>query len=39
VPTGFKPFDKKTYAVTGHLFGLDLSEQDRKALIVFLKTL
>jgi hypothetical protein len=39
VPTGFKPFDKKTYAVTGHPFGLDLSEQDRKALIVFLKTL
>jgi hypothetical protein len=39
VPTGFKPFDKKTYAVTGHPFGLELSKQDRKALIVFLKTL
>jgi len=39
VPTGFKPYGAKTYAVKGHPFGLDLSEQDRKALIAFLKTL
>ena len=39
VPTGFKPYDRKTYAVKGHLFGLDLSETDRRALIAFLKTL
>jgi hypothetical protein len=39
VPTGFKPYGAKTYAVKGHPFGLDLSEEDRKALIAFLKTL
>lgn len=39
VPTGFKPYGSKTYAVKGHLFGLDLSAEDRKALIAFLKTL
>jgi hypothetical protein len=39
VPTGFKPYGMKTYAVNGHPFGLDLSAEDRKALIAFLKTL
>jgi hypothetical protein len=39
VPTGFKPYGAKTYAVKGHPFGLALSEDDRKALIAFLKTL
>jgi Cytochrome c len=39
VPTGFKPYGKKTYAVKGHPFGLRLSDEDRKALIAFLKTL
>jgi hypothetical protein len=39
VPTGFKPYGAKTYAVKGHAFGLDLSDDDKKALIVFLKTL
>jgi hypothetical protein len=39
VPTGFKPYGVKTFAVKGHPFGLDLSEEDRKALIAFLKTL
>jgi hypothetical protein len=39
VPTGFKPYGEKTYAVKGHPFGLALSEQDRKALIAFLRTL
>jgi hypothetical protein len=39
VPTGFKPYGEKTYAVKGHRFGLDLSNEDRKALIAFLKTL
>jgi hypothetical protein len=38
-PTGLKPFNVKTYAVKGHPFGLDLSAEDRKALIAFLKTL
>lgn len=39
LPTGFKPYGVKTFAVKGHTFGLDLSEEDRKALIAFLKTL
>jgi len=39
VPTGYKPYDVKTYAVKGHHFGLDMSAEDRKALIAFLKTL
>jgi hypothetical protein len=39
VPTGFKPYGVKTYAVKGHPFGLDLNAEDKKALITFLKTL
>jgi hypothetical protein len=39
VPPGFKPYDSKTYAVKGHPFGLNLSDEDRKALIAFLNTL
>lgn len=39
VPTGFKPYGARTYAVKGHPFGLDLSQSDRAALIAFLKTL
>jgi hypothetical protein len=39
VPTGFKGFGVKTRAVKGHRFGLQLPAEDKKALIVFLKTL
>jgi len=39
VPTGFKGYGVKTRAVKGHEFGLDLSAEDKKALIAFLKTL
>ena len=39
VPTGFKPYGAKTYAVKGHPFGLNLSAEDKQALIAFLKTL
>src|SRR5262249_25976008 len=39
VPTGFKPYGAKAYAVRGHPFGLGLSPEDRKALIAFLRTL
>jgi hypothetical protein len=39
VPTGFKGHGMKTRAVKGHEFGLDLSAENRKALIAFLKTL
>ena len=38
-PTGFKPYGAQSYSVKGHPFGLDLSEEDRRALIAFLKTL
>jgi hypothetical protein len=40
VPTGWKgPPGTKNRAVKGHEFGLDLSEEERKALIAFLRTL
>jgi hypothetical protein len=40
VPTGWKgPPGTKTRAVNGHEFGLDLSSEDRDALIAFLRTL
>lgn len=40
VPTGWKgPPGTRTRAVKGHGFGLDLSADDRKALIAFLRTL
>lgn len=39
IPTGFKGHGVKTRAVKGHPFGLDLSQEDRQALIAFLKTL
>ena len=38
-PAGFKPYGKKTFAVNGHPFGLELNTEDRKALITFLNTL
>jgi len=39
VPTGFKPYGETIYAVKGHPFGLNLSAEDKRALISFLKTL
>jgi hypothetical protein len=39
VPTGYKPYGTSTHAVKGHHFGLTLSNDDRLALIAFLKTL
>jgi hypothetical protein len=39
VPTGFKGYGVTTRAVKGHQFGLNLSPDDRRALIAFLKTL
>ncbi len=39
VPTGFNPNGNKPLAVRGHPFGLNLSPEDRKSLIAFLKTL
>jgi hypothetical protein len=39
VPTGYKGYHTQTRAISGHPFGLDLSPEDKKALIAFLKTL
>lgn len=39
VPTGWNPPGTKTRAVKGHEFGLDLTSDERTALIAFLKTL
>lgn len=39
IPTGFKGYDGRTRSVRGHRFGLDLSPEEKKALISFLKTL
>jgi cytochrome c551/c552 len=39
VPTGWKGYGAKTRAVKGHEFGLQLSANDKRALIAFLKTL
>ena len=39
VPTGFRPYGTRTFAVKGHAFGLALSDAQRRDLIAFLKTL
>ena len=39
VPSGWKGPGVKTRAVKGHEFGLDLSSEDKRALIAFLRTL
>jgi mono/diheme cytochrome c family protein len=39
VPSGFKGYKVTARAVPGHAFGLSLSEEDKTALIAFLKTL
>lgn len=38
-PTGFQQRDRPTRGVPGHEYGLDLDENDRRALIAFLRTL
>src|SRR5262249_54289452 len=39
VPTGFKGLGVRNRAVKGHEFGLRLSDEDKKCLIAFLRTL
>lgn len=39
VPSGWKAPGKKTRAVPGHEFGMDLSNDDKRALVAFLRTL
>ena len=38
-PAGYVPPNVKTMAVKGHPFGLELNEDDKNALVAFLKTL
>lgn len=38
-PSGYMPANRKTMAVVGHKYGLDLSADDKKALIAFIKSL
>jgi hypothetical protein len=39
VPTGYKPSSVKTMAVRGHKYGLNLNNEDKKALIAFIRSL
>ena len=39
VPTGFMPPHLTSMAVKGHPFGMELNEEEKKALIAFMKTL
>jgi hypothetical protein len=39
VPSGWQAPGRKTRAVPGHEFGMDLSAEDKRAVIAFLKTL
>lgn len=39
LPTGFRGYGVQTRAVKGHEFGLNLSTDDKRALIAFLRTL
>ncbi len=39
VPSGFRGPGVRQFAVVGHDFGLDLSAEEKKALIAFLRTL
>jgi hypothetical protein len=39
MPSGFNPNIDKPFAVKGHNFGLNLSAEDKKALIAFLRSL
>lgn len=39
VPTGYKPPSVNTIAVVGHKYGLNRNEENKKALIAFIKSL
>lgn len=39
VPSGYMPPNVKSMAVKGHPFGLELSDQEKKALIAYLKSI
>ncbi|MFI5128341.1 MAG: hypothetical protein ACHQFX_00055 [Chitinophagales bacterium] len=39
IPNGYKPASAKTMAIVGHKYGLDLNEEDKKALIAFIRSL
>jgi len=39
IPQGYKPANKETMAITGHQYGLDLNDQEKKMLIAFIRSL
>ena len=39
MPTGFRGYKVERRAVPGYEFGLDLDDEDKRALIAYLKTL
>ncbi|WP_373071706.1 hypothetical protein [Zeaxanthinibacter enoshimensis] len=39
IPTGFKPATMETMAVKGHPFGMQISAEEKEALLAYLKTL
>ena len=39
VPKGWNPPDTRARAILGHAYGLNLTAEDKRALIAFLKTL
>jgi hypothetical protein len=39
VPTGYKPSSVRTMSVRGHKYGLNLNNEDKKALIAFIRSL
>jgi hypothetical protein len=39
VPTGYRGYDTPTHPVAGHEFGLDLTPEEKRELIAFLRTL
>ena len=39
VPTGFKPYWLSHMPVKGHSFGMELNEEEKKALVAFIKSL
>ena len=39
VPTGFKPATVETMAVKGHPFGMEITAEEKEALLAYLRSL